>query len=185
MSSSKEGFYAEIKRANIAEARKCRNDFACGAPLKPLEFRKIPPISFLRLARLVTSPAPTPHKSHSQLVHARVQTKQTQNPSLPPPLPAGLPPVPSPVYPSLAATLTLPAFAAAAAAAGAGGQTAARDHHDPGGAMREPDRDGVLEAALPRARHRQGRTPRGLRHPGASRAPSLLSSRAGCGVPGG
>lgn len=58
--------------------------------------------------------------------------------------------------------------------------------------MREPDRDGVLEAALPRARHRQGRPPRGLRYPGRSTPlPSLslsvrplLPTRAGCGSPG-
>ena len=40
--------------------------------------------------------------------------------------------------------------------------------------MREPDRDGVLEAALPRARHRQGRPPRGLRHPGCPPLSLLL-----------
>lgn len=47
-----------------------------------------------------------------------------------------------------------------------GEENAARNHHSAGGAMREPDRDGVLEAALPRARYQQGRHPRGLRYSG-------------------
>lgn len=46
-----------------------------------------------------------------------------------------------------------------------------RDHHHPDGAMRQPDRDGVLEAALPRARNRQGRPPRRFRHSGSSPRP--------------
>ncbi|KAG6466265.1 hypothetical protein ZIOFF_075936 [Zingiber officinale] len=44
---------------------------------------------------------------------------------------------------------------------------AARDHHHPGRAMRQPDRHGVLEVALPRARDRQGRPPRRFRHSGS------------------
>jgi hypothetical protein len=45
-------------------------------------------------------------------------------------------------------------------------QDAARDHNPAGGAMREPNRDGVLEAAVPGARHQQGRHSGGLRHTG-------------------
>lgn len=52
---------------------------------------------------------------------------------------------------------------------------AAGDHHHTGGAMREPDRDGVLEAALPGARHRQGRASRRFRHPGKRRRPRFES----------
>ena len=46
-------------------------------------------------------------------------------------------------------------------------QDASRNYNPPGGAMREPDRDGVLEAAVLGARHQQGRHPGGFRHSGA------------------
>ena len=36
-------------------------------------------------------------------------------------------------------------------------QNASRDYNAAGGAMREPNRDGVLEAAVLGARHQQGR----------------------------
>lgn len=45
-------------------------------------------------------------------------------------------------------------------------ENASGDHHAPGGTMWEPDRDGVLEAALPRTWHQQGWHSRRFRYSG-------------------
>ena len=47
-------------------------------------------------------------------------------------------------------------------------ENASGDHHAPGGTMWEPDRDGVLEAALPRTWHQQGWHSRRFRYSGPS-----------------
>ena len=53
-------------------------------------------------------------------------------------------------------------------------ENASGDHHAPGGTMWEPDRDGVLEAALPRTWHQQGWHSRRFRYSGPPLPPSLF-----------